>query len=204
MNRLELIGIIHEVGLEYVKNGREYYRLMIKIPRLSENCDVVPVIVKKELMGSIIVGSKVLIKGEIRTRDYEEDGKKKVSVYGYVREIENTDLTLGVSNIVVLDGVICKDTSVRTTITGRKITDLTVAHNRDDKKGSYYVPCITWGPLALRAERLGPGDNVSIVGRFQSRSYKKKFDGYKESYVAYEVSVSDYLLDGKPVLRNAR
>ena len=59
------------------------------------------------------------------------------------------------------------------------------AYNKSD-----YIPCISWGRNAKYSKILDVGAHVKIIGRIQSRIYKKKYDDENiESKVAYEVSV---------------
>ena len=79
---------------------------------------------------------------------------------------------------------------LRTTPFGREITDLLIAVNRSYHK-SDYIPCITWGRNARYAQHLNTGDNISIWGRIQSRTYQKRLEnGEILTRVAYEMSIS--------------
>ena len=72
---------------------------------------------------------------------------------------------------------------------GREVTDILLAVNRPYGK-SDYIPCICWGKGAVLASRLDVGSAVDVVGRIQSRGYRKKLSETEdEMRVAYEVSV---------------
>ena len=96
-------------------------------------------------------------------------------------------------NDVELDGFICKEPKYRRTPLGRQITDLLIASNREHFK-SDYIPCIAWGRNAIRTSEFNVGTRVKVLGRLQSREYKKKIDdGTYEVRTAYELSA--YMID---------
>ena len=83
----------------------------------------------------------------------------------------------------------CKPPVYRKTPLGREITDLLVAVNRPYGK-SDYIPCITWGRNARHAGNFEVGEKIALLGRVQSREYKKETEeAKKEERIAYEVSV---------------
>ena len=84
----------------------------------------------------------------------------------------------------------CKGPIYRKTPLGREIADVLLAVNRPYGK-SDYIPCICWGRNARYASTFKVGENVSVIGRIQSREYMKKLDEENvERRVAFEVSVS--------------
>ena len=114
----------------------------------------------------------------------------------FVREIQfvddmwQEDVEELASNLIVLDGYVCKPPVYRKTPLGREIADLLVAVNRSYGK-SDYIPCICWGRNARFATTFEIGTHVLVTGRIQSREYVKKIsEDETERRVAYEVSVS--------------
>jgi single-stranded DNA-binding protein len=104
----------------------------------------------------------------------------------FVEEVEES----AKSNMIYLDGYICKAPIYRKTPLGREIADLLLAVNRPYGK-SDYIPCICWGRNARFASGFQVGERCEIWGRIQSREYMKKLDeDTLEKRVAYEVSVS--------------
>ncbi len=104
----------------------------------------------------------------------------------FIEEIEENEKT----NIIELDGYICKEPIYRKTPLGREIADLLVAVNRPYGK-SDYIPCISWGRNARFASSFEVGARCRVWGRIQSREYMKKIsEDQVESRIAYEVSVS--------------
>ena len=77
------------------------------------------------------------------------------------------------SNVIELDGFICKPVIYRGTPFGREISDVLLAVNRNYNK-SDYIPCIAWGTNAQIAKTLQVPTRIKIIGRIQSRPYNKK------------------------------
>ena len=93
-------------------------------------------------------------------------------------------------NSIEVDGYICKPPVYRKTPAGREIADVHVAVNRAYGK-SDYIPCVVWGRNAGFASMLSVGSRIRVVGRIQSREYKKQIsEDVAEIRTAYEVSVN--------------
>lgn len=203
-NEVKMIGSVVDI----IYGNEQEAKFIISIPRLSENKDDIPVVVSDKLLihEEIDKGTKIFITGMIRTKDYTENGNLKVSVFVYADDLKVlTDDEYNKSeklNQVVLDGTISREVRFRHTRTGRFVTDIMLAfnHNLPRTKMSYYIPCIAWGANAKAAKKLKPGDNISVLGRFQSRKYHRKDD--TNTYVAYEVSILDYSLKKKKAASN--
>lgn len=170
--------------------------LMLNVPRLSENYDTVPIVVNDDERCPA-VGQYIEAKGIMCTYDLNEDDRRRVLVYAraIITEVLTSESYNGKSekNRVYLDAHLCKLPVKRTTNSGRIITDLILAHNRiteDNKRVSYYFPCISWGNVAKQMCMLSVGTKVYLVGRFQSRRYRRNSD--TEEHTAYEISILDY------------
>ncbi len=89
-------------------------------------------------------------------------------------------------NKVILIGNVTKDPFVKTTTGNKKVATFTIATNRYYKSASgealseaEYTNCVTWGPLAERAEQfLVKGKLVYIEGHLKTRIIDKE-DGTK-------------------------
>ena len=116
-----------------------------------------------------------------------------------MHEIEIFDeLDGGDTNMIILNGYLCKKPTYRKTPYGREISDLFIAVYRHTGK-SDYIPCVAWGRNAKFASEIPVGSHVRFDGRIQSRNYLKRYpDGSEEERTAYEVSVSKIdVLEGK-------
>ncbi|MBC6695854.1 single-stranded DNA-binding protein [Terrisporobacter mayombei] len=173
--------------------GEKFYSTKIKINRLSNSNDVLPMTISERLLQEIDFEKDKIVSvvGQLRSYNKNIDNKNKLVLTVFVREIKAiTDLDAKDPNSIFLDGYICKAPVYRKTPLGREITDLLVAINRPYNK-SDYIPSIVWGRNAKFAKNLNVGDRVQMWGRVQSRVYDKKLEaGSSVKKVAYEVSVS--------------
>ncbi|MEJ8554597.1 single-stranded DNA-binding protein [Tepidibacter sp. Z1-5] len=192
-NVVNMLGeITEELKLSHEIFGEKFYATKIKIRRLSDSQDILPITVSERLIVDLDmkVGKTVEVSGQLRSYNKVVDGKNKLILTVFARELvfveeENKD-----PNSIFLDGYVCKNPIYRKTPLGREITDLLLAVNRAYNK-SDYIPSIAWGRNAKFCKNLKVGDRVQLWGRIQSRQYEKKIeDGEIDVKVAYEVSVS--------------
>lgn len=191
-NFVELIGqVVSELQFSHKTYGEAFYEMIVGVDRKSGYTDNVKVIVSERLLWehNIKMGSVVYIHGQIRTYNEEKDGRSHLVIVVFVRELEEVDRDEYHKNNVELVGFVCKPPIRRTSPLGREICDLMVAVNRMYNK-SDYIPCIAWGRNATYAGILEVGYKINIVGRVQSREYKKKNEcGEITMKTAYEVSI---------------
>ncbi|MDI9241512.1 single-stranded DNA-binding protein [Fusibacillus kribbianus] len=194
-NKVTVIGEIttgftfsHEVF------GEGFYLTEVSINRLSEQTDVIPLLISERLIDVTgdYTGMLVEASGQFRSYNRHEGTKNRLVLSVFVREIafleEFGDYTK--TNQIFLDGYICKTPIYRKTPLGREIADLLVAVNRPYGK-SDYIPCIAWGRNARYASGFEVGSRICVWGRVQSREYVKRLsETESEKRVAYEVSVS--------------
>ena len=191
MNKIVLAGLVtEEPTFSHEVHGEKFYRFYLSSSRQSGYCDVLMCTVPEIIKNGISEGNKVNVFGEIRTRNVHEADKNHLEVTVFVKEVLSYEED---ENNVELYGFICKEPTYRETPFGRQITDLIVASNREYFK-SDYIPCIAWGRNAIRASEFNVGTRVKVLGRLQSREYKKKIDdGIYEARTAYELSA--YMID---------
>ncbi|MCH1964867.1 single-stranded DNA-binding protein [Paraclostridium sordellii] len=172
--------------------GEKFYSAKIKIHRLSDTYDILPITISERLLQEIDLNKNNLVDvvGQLRSYNKNIDNRNKLVLTVFARELNLVKEEAKDPNSIFLDGYICKDPIYRKTPLGREITDLLVAINRPYNK-SDYIPSIVWGRNAKFAKNLEVGDRVQMWGRVQSRDYEKKLeDGTIEKRVAYEVSIS--------------
>ncbi len=192
-NLVTLIGHI-ENDLEFSHEifGEKFYNTKIKIDRLSESQDILPLTVSERLLEEVDLKEDNLFKvlGQLRSYNKNIDNKNKLVLTVFVREIKPEEDENKDPNSIFLDGYVCKPPVYRKTPLGREITDLLVAINRPYNK-SDYIPSIVWGRNAKFAKSLKVGDRIQLWGRVQSREYEKRSDqGEVSKRMAYEVSIS--------------
>ena len=174
--------------------GEGFYMVDVKVPRLSDSNDIIPLMVSERLIDveEDYCGQNIMVQGQFRSYNRHEERRNRLVLSVFASEIEFVDETPESSqtNQIFLDGFICKEPIYRKTPLGREIADLLIAVNRPYGK-SDYIPCICWVRNA-RIESIFPlGTRCEIWGRIQSREYIKKLsEEDAEKRVAYEVSVS--------------
>lgn len=180
--------------------GEGFYMVDVKVQRLSESYDIIPVMVSERLLdvSADYTGSLLCVNGQFRSYNRHEERKNRLVLSVFAREVEFIS-EVGESsktNQIYLDGYICKEPIYRKTPLGREIADLLLAVNRPYGK-SDYIPCICWGRNARYANHFKVGERCAVWGRIQSREYMKKLDEeHVEKRVAFEVSVSKLELMG--------
>ena len=194
-NKVSVIGtIISDFTFSHAVFGEGFYLVDLSVNRLSEQEDVIPLMVLERLIdvNSDLRGCTIEAVGQFRSYNRHEGNRNRLVLSVFVREVnfmeEFTDYTK--TNQIFLDGYICKEPIYRKTPLGREIADLLVAVNRPYGK-SDYIPCIAWGRNARFASGFTVGTRLMIWGRVQSREYTKKLSETEcEKRTAYEVSVS--------------
>ena len=194
-NQVSIVGeVISEFEYSHEVFGESFYMLEISVNRLSDSCDIIPVMVSERLIdvSRSYIGLYAHIQGQFRSYNRHEEVKNRLVLSVFAREIqllEEPDETVK-PNYIFLDGFVCKPPIYRKTPLGREIADVLLAVNRPYGK-SDYIPCICWGRNARYADSFVVGAHVQIWGRIQSREYQKKLSETEfEKRVAYEVSVS--------------
>lgn len=201
-NNLTLVGkVVSEKRFSHEIYGEKFYMFDIEIPRLSDIKDIIPVTISERLIddSKLVIGVKVLIRGQFRSYNSYENEKNKLILTVFAKDIvfeeelseeeKESIRKQQLSNEVVLVGYICKKPVYRQTPFGREIADVLIAVNRAYSK-SDYIPAIAWGRTARFCQNMETGTEVRVVGRVQSRTYEKKYeDGTVETKIAYELSI---------------
>ena len=191
-NKVFISGeIVSEAEFSHEVYGEGFYEMYVLVKRLSGQGDVLPVTVSERLITDrdLKVGVTINALGQFRSYNKLVDGKSKLMLTVFVREILD-DAPGRNPNNIVLTGYICKPPVYRTTPFNREIADILIAVNRSYNK-SDYIPCIAWGRNARFAKNLAVGEKIAVSGRIQSREYQKRVtDDDVKTLTAYEVSIS--------------
>ena len=194
-NQVTIAGeVVSDFTFSHEIYGENFFLVNIAVSRLSDSCDIIPVMVSDRLMdvkgdykGYILQAS-----GQFRSYNRHEETKNRLVLSVFAREVSFIDIPEGEQNPnhIFLDGYVCKKPVYRKTPLGREIADVLLAVNRPYGK-SDYIPCICWGRNARYVGNLEVGTRLKVSGRIQSREFEKKLaDGTKDVRTAYEVSVS--------------
>ena len=191
-NKVYILGeVLTKAEFSHEVYGEGFYEMNVSVSRLSGQKDVLPVTISERLIeaNKLDVGSTLCAIGQFRSYNKMCDGKSRLMLTVFVREIFNDVFTKN-PNSIALSGYICKAPVYRTTPFNREITDILLAVNRSYNK-SDYIPCIAWGRNARFVKNLSVGDKLALSGRIQSREYTKKISETESRVMtAYEVSVS--------------
>lgn len=200
-NKVYVYGeIVSDAVFSHEVYGEGFYDMFIKVERLSSQCDVLPITISERILKeeNIKCGDFVALKGQFRSYNKQVDGKSKLALTIFVREII-PKIDNAPTNLIELAGFVCKEPIYRTTPFNREISDVLLAVNRAYNK-SDYIPCIAWGRNARFVKSIDVGEKVVIQGRIQSRQYQKKLDDETiENKVAYEISISKITLNSNEV-----
>ncbi|MBE5738271.1 MAG: single-stranded DNA-binding protein [Clostridiales bacterium] len=190
-NRVTIAGeVVSDLVFSHETYGEKFYETMLKVSRLSDIYDIIPITISERLITDkdISIGSNIAGSGQFRSYNKLEDGKSKLMLTVFIRELlayEEGDN----ANSIDIVGYVCKEPVFRTTPFKREIADVLLAVNRSYNK-SDYLPCIAWGRNARFVKNFEVGDKVSVSGRIQSREYQKKIGDEIVTKTAYEVSLS--------------
>ena len=194
-NQVTVMGeIVSNFTYSHEIFGEGFYMVDVKVQRLSESFDIIPVMVSERLIDvhGDYKGMMICVNGQFRSYNRHEERRNRLVLSVFAREVEFIDSLeeSAKSNMIFLDGYICKEPIYRKTPLGREIADLLLAVNRPYGK-SDYIPCICWGRNARYASAFQVGGHVLIWGRIQSREYVKKISEEEtQKRIAYEISVS--------------
>lgn len=201
-NQVTVMGeIVGDFCFSHEIFGEGFYLVDMKVKRLSESYDVIPLMVSERLIdvNGDYKGLFVAVNGQFRSYNRHEERKNRLVLSVFAREIEFVEAIeeSAKTNQIYLDGYICKEPIYRKTPLGREIADVLLAVNRPYGK-SDYIPCICWGRNARYANHFRVGERCAVWGRIQSREYMKKLSETDvEKRIAFEVSVSKLELLGE-------
>ena len=167
-----------------------FYEFTLKVPRLSEQLDELPITVSQSLVEGLREGDKIALTGQFRSFNRPDGERSRLILSVFAREILPVKDDVN-PNTAQLTGYICKPPVYRTTPFNREICDVLLAVNRAYSK-SDYIPCIAWGKNARLIKDADVGQKLEVTGRIQSRGYTKRLpDGSSQLRTAYEFSIGN-------------
>lgn len=192
MNFVYLKGIVKNIRYSHTIDDIVFNRaeLLVKRPDGTEDILIVKF---KQFSRYFKEDSLIELIGNVRSYSQLVDGTHKVEIYVFSYfdevEIETEDIT----NVVKLDGRICKKDELRTTTSGKHYIHFIIANNlivEESQKLNSYIPCVAWGKNAkIIRDNYKVGDFLTVEGQLQSRQYKKQTGDDFEIRVAHEVLV---------------
>lgn len=187
-NQAELEGrTAGEPEWSHENHGVRFYRFFLRVPRLSGQEDVLPVLVSEAQLELVRPEGLLRVEGSLRSFNNRSGVGNRLALSVLARTV--CPGTAGPGNRILLSGTLCKPPILRRTPLGRSICDLCLAVPRRYGRADY-LPVIAWGLLAAETGRLSAGDDLELEGRIQSRIYHKATpEGGVEDRTAYEVSM---------------
>ena len=149
-NKVSVIGtIVSGFTFSHEVFGEGFYMVDLSVNRLSEQADVIPLMVSERLLDveKDYRGCTVEAIGQFRSYNRHEGAKNRLVLSVFVREISFMEDNLPIiprPNQIFLDGYICKLPVYRKTPLGREIADLLLEVNRPLRQIDY-IPCLLPG-----------------------------------------------------------
>lgn len=180
-------------------HGRQFYRFILEVPRLSGAVDLLPVIAEYSLLSELdpTAGDMLTVTGQIRSHNLRTEHNRRLLIFIFASCVA---AECGEPiNEVVVEGPLCREPTYRRTPLGREICDVMLAVPRAFHRADY-LPCILWGRTALEISQCHTRDQIRICGRLQSRVYTKLTEEGPEERTAYEISAlqAEILLEDQP------
>ena len=132
-NIAELCGaVLSELKFSHKTYGEIFYTFVLGIERRSGYIDEINIMVSERLIfdNTPRPGDYVEIKGQVRTYNELSEGRNKLNVVVFAKEIYMSENFGYNENYVYLEGFLCKEPLKRTSPLGREICDLMLAVNR--------------------------------------------------------------------------
>lgn len=187
-NNIILRGTLQSLPqFSHENHGRRFYRFILEVPRLSGAVDLLPVIVKEDILMDIdpTAGEMLTVTGQIRSHNLRQNGLRHLLIFVFATDMIAEDgEPINEANIT---GTICRIPTYRRTPLGREICDVMLAVPRAFHRADY-LPCILWGRTAQEVSDCQVRDRIAIHGRLQSRIYSKQTDNGIVERTAYELS----------------
>lgn len=193
-NQIKLTGIIIEVGERFEYHKNTFQKIAIQIRRSSGVNDILNVVCRTDRtdIDKFHLLDEVEIIGEVRTRNYIENNKRKLEIYVYALSIDALMFETDYVNEVEIEGYVCKPVNMRTTPRGQTISDVFIAFNPNNHKKSYYIPVIMFNKIAENSNNLKVSNRILVKGRLQSRTYEKQLENSVITKTAYEIAASNF------------
>ncbi len=187
-NSITLRGTLQTLPqFSHENHGRQFYRFLLEVPRLSGAVDLLPVIAEKTVIDDLdpTAGEMITVCGQIRSHNHRTDGARHLLIFVFAATVTVEDGEP--VNEVILEGPLCREPNFRRTPLGREICDVMLAVPRAFRRADY-LPCILWGRTAQEVSACHTRDRIRICGRLQSRIYTKLTEEGAQERTAYEIS----------------
>lgn len=170
-NEAKITGkIVSEPEIFTVVGKIKLLKIFVEVKRKSGEVDILPAVISHKLMtNEICKNAYVYIEGQIRQINKLDN---KVDIFLFAKHIEIIEEKDEDINEIILTGFICKKDKSRETRSGRKVSNAILAVNRKYDKTDY-MTVIAWGANSIYLANRKIGNQLEVLGRFQSREYTK-------------------------------
>ncbi len=115
-NMVKIVGQVNsDKELSHEMYGERFYNIEVKVPRLSDSVDLLPVTISERLLINLdlYMGQYVIIKGQLRSYNRYVDSTNRLVLTIFARDLyipkeEELIENLRKPNEIYLDGYICK------------------------------------------------------------------------------------------------
>ena len=198
MNKINLKGILKNIEPSHTVQSIEFSKANLIVPRSDGKEDLLNIRFKR-FSNIYEEDQEVTLTGNLRSYSSKlNNGKNKVELYvfTYFDQPELNDEDQEDTNVIFIDGRICKIDTIRTTKSGKQNIHFILANNLlvsdGMKKLTSYIPCIAWGTVAKKLAGCEVNTKLNIKGELHSRDYKKILDdGSVEFRIAHECVVKE-------------
>ncbi len=186
--------LVEKLSFHHYVRDKKIFSAKLSVKRRSGTSDILMIQIsewKLKEIEELEVGEEVGICGEIRTYTYTgRNGKIHNKNYVYIEKIWATLNIPDPNNEVKVTGKIVEKRTIRKTPSGKEIIDIRIATQSNKGNQWSYIPIIFWNETAKEVEeQYNTGDMISLVGRYQSRNYIKRYSGdVIVDKVTYEIS----------------
>ena len=181
MIQIVVSGVVSDCVFSHVHKGINYYKLKLHCKRLSGTEDILPVTLSEAALAGVRGCEKILVHGNVMTRDIGE----KLELYVQAHQVYKHRNTDDVNHVMGTGFLVKKNTVRVTSQTNRTLLNFILASN--GKHGSSYIPTMAWNEFAVAISKVDIGEELTIIGRLQSRDYHKSGSG--ETKTTYELSI---------------
>ena len=111
-NQVTVMGeVVSEFAFSHEIFGEGFYMVDVRVKRLSESYDIIPVMVSERLLdvSADYIGMLICVNGQFRSYNRHEERKNRLVLSVFAREVEFVDQLEESSrtNQIFLDGYIC-------------------------------------------------------------------------------------------------
>ena len=95
VNQITLVGTLADIPqFSHENHGRQFFRFLLYVPRLSNTVDILPIIAEDRLLRGVeglTVGGTYRITGQIRSHNSRTEGARRLLIFVFAGSIRSDD-----------------------------------------------------------------------------------------------------------------